>query len=316
MLCESNGHFSPEIWRADFAMLEAIDKELHFIISRNLRHSKTFTMYNTIFKHTGRDALFLPYELPDTSSGPDIAGAAAFVEWGRRSGRLQSVCISDPFKFHLFRQFREGEVSPQAKLTRATNLICFTKGIRALNLDGVAMIEGLSRQQDFSKIKSAAFIGAGGVSTAVCAELGKQLERVLIVEITSENTTTMVGMLRESFPHIEVATLIRPADADFSSYDFVYNGSGIGKASADPVTATLSPLKSSDKFATTGVAIDANYTPSETMFLKQMRAHGYTTVNGLRHMLGSVRCHIREVYGEAPEWELLEGIVKRLGILP
>lgn len=64
---------------------------------------------------------------------------------------------------------------------------------------------------------------------------------------------------------------------------------------ARPLTRPL--ILDGDIFPASGLAIDANYTPWKPLFLQQMKNHGFQTLNGFSHMLGSTLLHLSKISG-------------------
>jgi shikimate dehydrogenase len=285
LLRREGDQFVPLTFRPTFADLDHLPGDLHLIVSRHLRHSRTFTLYNRLFAARGAAATYLPYEITETRD------LDALLAWA--PGRVRSLLVSDPWKAVVAARL---PLSEEARLTGAVNLVVYQEG-RALgmNLDGPAAWEGLGTEVGIEGVDAACFFGCGGVSTAVALSAPVGIRRFLLVDrvaAAAEALAARVGGI----------AVVRPEEVDARGCGLIYNGTGLGKAGGDDAASPIGP---EDRFDGGGLAWDANYTPAETAFLAQMRGRGWRTVNGRSHMLGSARHHLRAVYGWEVGWEEL-----------
>lgn len=96
----------------------------------------------------------------------------------------------------------------------------------------------------------------------------------------------MKDLLLHQNPNLSVEIIEGASSRDFRGFDFVYNGTGLGKFNSS------SPIADGDLFNRSGIAFDANYTPAKTPFLETMEAHGYEGINGLSHMIMCTTLHL------------------------
>jgi len=237
---------------------------------------------------------YLPCEIPPIGHGPDIDAFDAFLQTARQSAGLSSVVISAPYKQLAFE--RVDTRDQVAQCTGAVNLIENRDGmLHGLNLDGFAFIRSLEFEQPSVSVENAAFFGCGGVTTSVAVALKDRLSTVRLFDIEAERAAALRTRLLALNPTIEVCT---PAMDDLTSCNFLYNGTGLGKTSSDPNSVSLSPLPAGARLPSSGLAVDANYRPPETMFLAECRKHGMRTMNGYHHMIGFVSLHLSRLAGK------------------
>lgn len=282
---------APQSWQPDLSALSDLPFDIHLLASSSLRNSKTFALYNSYFRQKQIPALYLPYELASS----DLAGFRDLLDWFRRTDNAASLLVSDPFKQLAFESATPVERQPSSTRCEGANLFVKRSGaIEAHSGDGRAFILGEGTQ--IPGIWSAVFFGCGGVSTSVLLALAEQLTEVLLVEVADARCASLARKVRCFFPSIKLQTRIRPERVDTTPYDMLYNGTGLGKL-GHVLGVDATPLGDRDEIASTGIAFDANYTPSETRFLEQCRMSGLTTRNGRAHMLGSFCLHMQLSYG-------------------
>jgi shikimate 5-dehydrogenase len=139
---------------------------------------------------------------------------------------------------------------------------------------------------------SICFLGCGGVSSAVATTVANQCKNIALMDINEAKAGKLKVRLSEGGTP-DMVRLLDPEDRDFSGFDVIFNGTGLGKDSGPGSDLSLSPLRDSDILPTTGIAIDAVYTPAQTSFLLQCEKSGLRTMNGLGQMLGNTFLHLQ-----------------------
>lgn len=291
-----------------FQELERLQTPSHLIVSSYLRKSRTFDLYARAFAALRAEAFYLPYELPHKVGRPDLAGLRHLLDHFRHNPRLLTLVISDPYK-QLIRLSLD-ELTPGAEQAGAINLV-YKRGsnLAGDNLDGEAFCLGVRHETgyDFTN-RRMVFLGCGGVSSAVAAKLAPLVSEVMLIDIDLVKAEGLQQRLRFINRSLSLRVAERTGGMDLKDYEVFYNGTGMGKYSQDSASLDRTPLLEGDVLPTTGLAIDANYTPWETKFLRELRARSFGVLNGFSHMIGFVTLHLSFILNREVEYDLIKDL--------
>lgn len=187
-------------------------------------------------------------------------------------------------------------VSDRAALIGAANTVIFRSDgkVHADNTDGIGFIENLRQGAPGwdPAAGPAAVLGAGGAARAVVTALAEQGVREIRL---SNRTRPRAEALRAEFgPKIVV-------------YDWVQAGNMIDGAATVVNTTSLGMVGKSefrvplDGLSRDAVVTDLVYTPLETTLLKEARARGCVTVDGLGMLLHQAAPGFERWFGVRPE---------------
>jgi shikimate dehydrogenase len=278
------------------ANLKSARESFHVLLAESLRQSSTFELYDRIFKSIGLDAELIPIELADT----DREGEASLIELVslfRSNGQFLSILVSAPFKQRMTALV--DQLKPQSKKCGAINMI-YKKGeiVVGDNCDGEAFLMGIKTYGtiDFEK-KHVLFFGCGGVTSAIAVALVQSLSAIGLVDLDEKRSAELRGRLRALNKNLAVEEFGAQGDRDFSKYQIIYNGTGLGKLVANEDKLQQSPLLEGDQLGEHAIAIDANYRPARSQFLQECEKRGLSVYNGLRHMLSSTAIHLTKTTG-------------------
>lgn len=297
-------HFRPAL-----ETLISISIPTHMIISGFLRKSKTFVIYDRIFRHLGLNELYIPYELPKKDNHPDIDGIVSMLSVFRVNPNLRTLVISDPYKQTIVSYL--DHLERRAEETGAVNLI-FKKGSTVVgdNIDGDAFYMGITEELNYDfKNRAMIFLGCGGVSSAIAVKLANLLSKIALVDIVNEKANSLRDKLKRKNSELDITVLSRKNPIDFSPFEIIYNGTGLGKFGNSIRTFNLTPFHEGDLYPEKGLAVDANYTPWVTAFLKHLSKQGMDTCNGFSHMIGFTTLHISFVSSKGLSYETVKNIV-------
>jgi shikimate 5-dehydrogenase len=132
------------------------------------------------------------------------------------------------------------------------------------------------------------------------------LDKIGLVDLNESEAENLSTILKLKNSSIDVEIISARGERDFREYDYVYNGTGLGKSDS------RSPISQADQFNPSGIAFDANYTPSATPFLKQLSDWGCRSINGLNHMLMCTSLHLSAVTGESVPIETVKRAYDRI----
>ena len=226
----------------------------------------------------------LPEELPAA-----LAGARAM--------RFVGLNLTVPHKLHAVKLV--DELDESAKKWGAVNTICFETRARqgqwiplgqatladlgeirshGYNTDADAIVRSLREDLDLN-LEGARIVllgagGAGGVAALKLAESG--VRRLHLINRTRSKAEAVAREIRSRHPGVEVDT-----DYPANPVDLILNATSLGLRSGD-----VMPLDEGKfSFKKAGAAYDMIYQPAETPFLRQARAAGCRTANGVGMLL-------------------------------
>ncbi len=282
------------------AKFECESAPFHVILSGYLRSSKTFELYATLERLEGLQSRLIPFEL----KGDDPIGVKetlnALMQLLRREQNFRSIMVSDPFKRSLHSLV--DVVTERARDCGAINVVVKRNGqIIGDNFDGVAFVAGATERCGVEfESKKMVFLGCGGVSSAVSSMLVNVLDKVGLVDLNLSEAEALFKILKRKYSSIDLEIIPASGSRDFREYDYLYNGTGLGKSD------NRSPIAPEDQLNDSGIAFDANYTPPVTAFLKQLSGKGYRCINGLSHMLMCSSLHLSAVTDVSVSYETVE----------
>jgi shikimate dehydrogenase len=165
-------------------------------------------------------------------------------------------------------------VTDFAQRAGAVNTLVFRNGITGDNTDGYGFIENLRAHGVNPAAGPALILGAGGAARAIAAALQDEGAGVILCNRTRERAEALAAKL----PAAQHIPWEHRSQA-LSNVALVVNTTALGMAGH-------APLNLSFRFAAAGLtAADIVYTPLQTHFLKEAKAAGLRTVEGLGMLL-------------------------------
>lgn len=186
-------------------------------------------------------------------------------------------------------------IDPFAERVGAVNTVIVRDDgtLEGRNTDGFGFIENIKQgAPDWDAAKPAAVIGAGGAARAILAAL---LDAG-VPEIRLANRS--FDKAQKLAEDLEGPIVVRPFEdraACLTDAGLAVNTTTLGMEGSPPLELDLSTL------ADGAVATDIVYTPLETPFLKQARAAGFHTVDGLGMLLHQARPGFAAWFGIEPK---------------
>ena len=177
------------------------------------------------------------------------------------------------------------DFDPLCKKIGSSNTIVKTEAGRLVgyNTDGYGAVRDLKEHNAPIKDHVMFSFGAGGTARSVCLELAEEGAKRIYLSSRSEMCETLSAEINKFYPG--VCFPLRAADEAgikkaLEETNVVLNLSGLGmKGKEDYTCVDKSFLNPSQ------VCFDATYNPAETRFLKEAKALGCTTINGLGMLL-------------------------------
>ncbi len=286
----------------------------HYIISNFLKASKTFDVYDRVFKKVKADHCYQAIEIQtiDQSNvnNDELKRVEDFLRKFRQDVNAKSIVVSNPFKQTMFLYC--DKVEGQAQQMGAVNLI-IKNGSELVgeNIDGDAFFIGQQNIKHFIFMdRTVLILGCGGVSTAVSFKLAaEKVKTLLLFDVDFSRTKVLAQKLTKTFPKLEIIMLTSESDIKKNHPDFIYNGTGIGKTGNNPEFITKTPIA---YIPENSICIDANYTPWETKFLSIASNNGCVTLNGFSHMIAFTTLHLNKILDKSITFDDVYSIGKKV----
>ena len=198
-----------------------------------------------------------------------------------------------------------------AKRLRAVNTIVTTdRGLEGRNTDGYGFIANLKSGAPGWKASAApaVMIGAGGAARAIAASLEEEgVPEIRIVNRTRERAETLAREIGLARAHIYEWDRLPEA---MKGAGLLVNTTTRGMKGENDLALDLTPL------ASNAVVTDIVYTPLETGLLRDAKAAGFATVDGLGMLLHQAVPGFEAWFGVRPEVtaELRAHVLADMGI--
>ena len=255
------------------------------VVGAPVRHSLSPKMHNAWLQAAGIDAVYLAF-------GPREEDFENLM-LGMRGGVAAGLNITLPFKERALALADRAD--PLARAAGAANLLLFHADgtIEARNTDGEGLLEAFRAQAPSVDLTSGpvTVLGAGGAARgAAAALLAAGTPEVRIVNRTAERAREMAEQLGSRIAPFADSRI----EAALTDAVAVINATSLGLGGG-PGPAT--PWR---RLPPTVAAMDMVYRPLTTDFLRQARAHGLPTVDGLEMLIRQAIPSFQAMFGSPP----------------
>ncbi|MCI5158518.1 MAG: shikimate dehydrogenase [Candidatus Electrothrix sp. AUS1_2] len=239
--------------------------ELYGIIGDPVRHSLSPAMHNAGFATLGMNWVYVPMEVRDIEQG--IAGLRALG--------FRGVSVTVPHKEAVI-PFLD-EIDPVAEKIGAVNTLAFRREqdqrviLRGLNTDWLGANTALAEKVNLQRSR-VLVIGAGGSAKAVGFGLVEAGAEVIIANRTVESGQALADWLGCRFIPLD--------EVDGVSADVLINTTSVGMEPDNEGIAVPPAL-----LPGFSVVMDIVYAPLETRLLREAKAAGCRTIDGLAMLL-------------------------------
>lgn len=244
------GQISAEDLRDVYRVKELNEEtEIYGVIGDPVKFSLSPYMQNEAFKVSGKNAVFVPFEVKDLDT--------FITRFLPESGlNIRGFSVTIPHKQAIMKYL--DEIDETAQKIGAVNTVKIVDGkLHGYNTDAPGFISPLKQEYGELAGKRAAIIGAGGAARAVIYALQKEGAEVTVFARDMEKATP----LKEQF-NIELKLL---SEQPFSDYNVVINATPLGmKGKFEGQTPSTS-----GQLEGAQVAYDLIYTPDPTPFMTQ-----------------------------------------------
>lgn len=251
------------------------------VIGWPITHSKSPLIHNFWLSKLGLDGHYSRFPVAPEGLHTAIRALPALG--------IRGVNVTIPHKQAVMEAL--DEIAPAAKAIGAVNTVVVTAEGRLVghNTDAAGFAEPL--RDCALNGRPACVVGAGGAARAVLAalkDLGVSDVRVINRSVDkAESLLAEFGVAGQVYGFDQSATALEGAA-------LVANTSSLGMKGYPPLDIDLTPV------AGDAVAYDIVYAPLETELLRQAKARGLKTVDGLSMLVGQAADAFRLFYDAAP----------------
>ncbi len=233
------------------------------IIGYPVSHSLSPDMHNFISKKVDADYVYTAREV-----------APEDLEKSVQKMVIENVCgfnVTAPHKIAIMQYL--DEISEEAKRYGAVNTVVNKNGkLIGYNTDADGFYMSLIKKGINPKNADILMLGAGGAAGPVAMRLAESgAESVTLINRTAEKAVKLKDYIKACTGY-EIFTEKR-----HKRYDVVINCTTLGMGK----NIDVSPLSDMSVIDEKTATVDMIYNPSETLFLKDCKKAGATTVNGL-----------------------------------
>ena len=236
------------------------------LIGNPVEHSLSPIMHNEALKDKNLNYVYLAFDVQPENL-KDVVNGAKAIGW-------KGFNITIPHKIEIMKYL--DKIDDDAKLIGAVNTVKIenNKAI-GYNTDGIGA--RLSIEEIMGEVKdyNILVIGAGGSSRAVCCELAKN-NNLTIINRTVEKAEIIANELSDKLNNIIDYGGLN-SNYNIANFNIVINTTSLGMY---PNINNKPPINMQNIKKDT-VVMDLIYNPKETLFLKEAKEKGCTTINGL-----------------------------------
>ncbi len=234
--------------------------KVYGILGRPVAHSLSPAMHNAAFRELGLNAVYVAFPVTD------LARAVA----GLRGLAVAGVSVTIPFKEEIIPLL--DELDPRAARMGAVNTVVNREGkLTGFNTDWLGALTALKAQTAI-RGKHFLILGAGGAARAIAFGIVEEGGRITLTDVDARRAAALARDLgAEAIPLQALAQ--RPAS-------ILINATPIGM---EPQGEEI-PL-SPDLLGRFALVMDIVYRPLQTRLLREARARGCATIDGLQMLI-------------------------------
>ena len=254
----------------------SVDTKIYAVIGDPIAQSLSPQLHNGLLKETGVDGLYLPIGVKSEDLEKLVAGF--------RLLNFGGFNITKPHKMAIMKFL--DRLDPLAEKIGAVNTVVYRNGeMVGYNTDGFGFIKSIEEKiADLPKEKLTILIlGCGGAVKSVAMALADWgIKKVIIANRTVAKAEELARQINDSWPGKAEAIAMASDELEKAVDEamVVVNGTSLGMAD----TVTQSPLPK-ELLKKELLVYDMIYSPPQTQLLKDARAAGAQTENGLEMLL-------------------------------
>ncbi|MFZ5353918.1 MAG: shikimate dehydrogenase [Bacillota bacterium] len=233
---------------------------IYGLLGEKLQHSFSPQIHSYIFDVLGIDAQYKLFEIKKEDLGDFVRN---LVESG-----IKGINVTIPYKLEVMKHL--DHISSEAERIGAVNTIAAGDRLIGFNTDYIGFGAMLNKHEIQVSGKSAVVLGTGGSArTIACYLIDNDISKVTIVSrkrFDSENSINIPGVEIIDYHQLN----------QVKNQDIIINCTPCGMY-PNTACAPVDPKVLGGFEA----AVDIIYNPKETLFLREARARGLKTANGL-----------------------------------
>jgi len=241
------------------------------LIGYPIEHSLSPTIHNAAFQHLGLDYIYVAFDVQPNRLQDAIAGV--------RGLGVHGLNVTMPHKISIIRYL--DELDGAVRNIGSVNTVLNSGGILiGYTTDGVGALEALRHAGSDPKGRKIIVLGAGGASRSISFTLAEHARELIILNRTLEKALALAKDISEAFGsgvNVRADRLSEESlEAEIKDADVLINATSIGmrpKENETPVRRRLLHGKLT--------VFDIVYDPIETRLLREAKAAGAKTVDGL-----------------------------------
>jgi len=262
---------------------------LYGVIANPVAHSMSPAIHNAAFRHCGVDAVYLPFR---------VDRVADFIP-AYQDLPMDGYSVTIPHKEAVIPLL--DEVQPLARRIGAVNTIVRRDGrLCGSNTDWAAAVQAIEDALPHGESvrgRTVLLLGAGGASRAIAFGLVERGCRVAIANRTAERAVRLAADVGcESVDLADLASV---------PYDILVNGTSVGMHPQVDATPLEQPL-----IRPGSLVFESVYNPLETRLLREARAAGCRTVDGLEMFVNQAAAQFELWTGVPAPRELMRRVVE------
>ena len=253
-----------------------VNTKMYAVIGDPIAQSLSPQLHNGLFEANGIDALYLPIEVKSEDLEKLVQGF--------RLMNFGGFNITKPHKLDIMKYL--DELDPLAQKIGAVNTVVYRdKKMIGYNTDGFGFIKSIEKKLG-KKVKeelTILILGCGGAVKSVAMALADWgIKKVIIANRTLSKADELIEQINENWPGKAQAISMEESELKkvLPNADLIVNGTSLGMNDAPERTPIAKELLRKDVFV-----YDMIYSPPMTQLLKDAKAVGAQTENGLEMLL-------------------------------
>ncbi len=239
--------------------------QLYGVIGNPVRHSLSPMIHNGAFRSLGWNAVYLAFEVRNLEEAMK----------GIRGLGVRGVSVTIPFKTEVL-PFLD-QVEGLAKKVGAVNTIVNRRGrLIGYNTDCEGALEALKEKMDLRR-KRVVLLGAGGAARAIGFGLKDMGLPLIVVNRSKERGQALCKAL--GCDYLSASSLVKMKGGELKA-DVIINATPLGMYPRDGETPIPKELLKKGM-----MVMDIVYEPLQTKLLREAKAKGCVTVDGLEMLI-------------------------------
>lgn len=263
-------------------------KPITACFGKPVAENPTQVMIEAAYRQLGLDWRYVTLEVDPA----DLAAAVA----GARAMGFRGFNCTIPHKVAVL-EYLDG-LGESAIVMQAVNCVVRRDGqLIGENTDGKGFVEGIKRLRDPAG-KSIVLLGAGGAARAIAVELALAgAAKITLVNRTPERGAATKALLDDK---LDVDTELVHWQSDYTlpqDTDFLINATSVGLYPDDDVQLALD----FGSLQPSTIVADVVFNPPATHLIRQARARGSETLDGLEMLVGQGVIGVEYWTGQTPD---------------